>query len=361
MVLSATATSILALSATAQAAGDGCRAGFVWREAMPRDHVCVVPSSRDQALIDNTFAATRVDETNHDYGPDTCISGFVWREAFAGDHVCVTPEIRAQSARENALAASRVYVEPIPRAGSAEPVGAREPIVGGPYRVRPIEVVPVLVEADPVVVEPTYVFGGQQYDWVDNGWNGPGFYVAGLAFQLGRGFGGRSGFNGWQQPIKIGSPRNGSATPIQTGTPTQGGKGGSQGGAGAAGGKGGSQGGGTGPIVIHPTGPTPVAYHPTSGFGPRPTFSRYGGTIRGSFGSPRSPTYSPTVFHPVRTAPLGGAYQGSGFRAAPQLRVSAPHVSAPHVSAPRITVARISTPRISAPQFTAPKGGGRRR
>jgi hypothetical protein len=41
------------------------------------------------------------------YGPDTCLQGYVWREAVPGDHVCVTPETRAQAAQDNSLAASR--------------------------------------------------------------------------------------------------------------------------------------------------------------------------------------------------------------------------------------------------------------
>jgi hypothetical protein len=33
--------------------------GFVWREAVAGDHVCVTPTTRDQARADNTAAATR--------------------------------------------------------------------------------------------------------------------------------------------------------------------------------------------------------------------------------------------------------------------------------------------------------------
>ena len=39
--------------------------------------------------------------------PDTCLQGYVWREAVPGDHVCVTPETRALVAQDNSLAASR--------------------------------------------------------------------------------------------------------------------------------------------------------------------------------------------------------------------------------------------------------------
>jgi hypothetical protein len=46
--------------------------------------------------------------TAGEYGPDTCRQGFVWREAVPGDHVCVTPETRTQAWDDNAQAASRV-------------------------------------------------------------------------------------------------------------------------------------------------------------------------------------------------------------------------------------------------------------
>ncbi len=87
---------------------DTCVPGYVWREAVPGDHVCVTPATRDQAAYDNAHAAERVDPVNHSYGPDTCIQGYVWREAVPGDHVCVTPEVRDQTALDNRLAPTRV-------------------------------------------------------------------------------------------------------------------------------------------------------------------------------------------------------------------------------------------------------------
>ncbi len=41
------------------------------------------------------------------YGPDTCLQGWVWREAVPGDHVCVTPATRAQATYDNSQAAAR--------------------------------------------------------------------------------------------------------------------------------------------------------------------------------------------------------------------------------------------------------------
>ena len=82
---------------------DTCRTGYVWREAQPFDHVCVLPSSRTRAAQENRVALSRIDPAGA-YGPFTCIDGFVWREAFPGDAVCVVPSRRAAVARENAEA-----------------------------------------------------------------------------------------------------------------------------------------------------------------------------------------------------------------------------------------------------------------
>ena len=36
-----------------------------------------------------------------DNGPNTCVNGYVWREAVPGDHVCVTPATRQQVHDDN--------------------------------------------------------------------------------------------------------------------------------------------------------------------------------------------------------------------------------------------------------------------
>lgn len=41
------------------------------------------------------------------YGPDTCKPGFVWRDAVAGDHICVTPERRQKVADDLNTAKTR--------------------------------------------------------------------------------------------------------------------------------------------------------------------------------------------------------------------------------------------------------------
>jgi hypothetical protein len=81
--------------------------GFVWREAIPSDHVCVTPDVRSQAAYDNSQAVNRRDP-NGPYGSSSCKSGFVWREAFNGDAVCVTPDTRSKTRYDNSQAQYRV-------------------------------------------------------------------------------------------------------------------------------------------------------------------------------------------------------------------------------------------------------------
>ncbi len=88
--------------ATAQ---DRCDQGYVWREAFPRDYVCVTPDVREQAQRDNAAAASRYAPSP--WGPDACRTGFVWREAFLGDLVCVTPGARDLAAYDKSQASAR--------------------------------------------------------------------------------------------------------------------------------------------------------------------------------------------------------------------------------------------------------------
>jgi hypothetical protein len=80
-----------------------CKGGFVWREAVPGDYVCVSPDVRERAVQDNRSAGSRVRAA----GSDVCKSGYVWRLAVAADHVCVTPEVRSQTAFDNQHASER--------------------------------------------------------------------------------------------------------------------------------------------------------------------------------------------------------------------------------------------------------------
>jgi hypothetical protein len=85
---------------------DTCKQGYVWREAIPSDHVCVTPATRQQTRDDNSKASARRDPTGP-YGSDTCKQGYVWRDAFPSDHVCVTPATRQQAQYDNSQAAQR--------------------------------------------------------------------------------------------------------------------------------------------------------------------------------------------------------------------------------------------------------------
>jgi hypothetical protein len=90
---------------------DTCKPGYVWRDAVRDDHVCVTSAARDQAAADNRAARSRMQPGGGASGPDTCKSGFVWRGATPADHVCVTPPIRAQVAADNQVARSRRLAE----------------------------------------------------------------------------------------------------------------------------------------------------------------------------------------------------------------------------------------------------------
>jgi hypothetical protein len=87
---------------SAQAQSNGCKAGYLPREAFAGDSVCVTPAQHKQALADNAAAASRL--------RDLCIPGYVWRGAQKGDHICVTHEVRAETSEENEQAVSHTLV-----------------------------------------------------------------------------------------------------------------------------------------------------------------------------------------------------------------------------------------------------------
>jgi fibronectin type 3 domain-containing protein len=90
---------------------DTCKFGYVWREAISDDHVCVTGDIRTQTALENTLITERRSTTDRTYGLDTCVFGYVWREAFAGDNVCVPGTSRDQAATDNAAARSRFVLE----------------------------------------------------------------------------------------------------------------------------------------------------------------------------------------------------------------------------------------------------------
>lgn len=78
-----------------------CKPGFVWREVVPADRVCVTPERRETVRIENAIAWARIQPGTI----DICKPGFVWREAVRGDRVCVVPRVRDATRIENARAA----------------------------------------------------------------------------------------------------------------------------------------------------------------------------------------------------------------------------------------------------------------
>ncbi len=50
--------------------GDDCKPPFVWRLAVPSDHVCVSEESRMLVELENQRAAERRDPSGGDYGAD---------------------------------------------------------------------------------------------------------------------------------------------------------------------------------------------------------------------------------------------------------------------------------------------------
>lgn len=108
------ATGVLVLvgpTLPAQAVGDygpqTCLEGFVWREAVADDRVCVTGAVRAQAADDNRQASARRDPFWAFWGVDVCRSGYVRREVTAADRVCVTPATRDQVKADNAVAPDR--------------------------------------------------------------------------------------------------------------------------------------------------------------------------------------------------------------------------------------------------------------
>lgn len=98
---------VKAVSADCLYGPDTCKAPYVWRDAAPNDHVCVLWDIRQQTANENALADQRRSPTGGIYGPNTCIAPYVWREAFPGDVVCVPVTSRTQAAEDNRAAASR--------------------------------------------------------------------------------------------------------------------------------------------------------------------------------------------------------------------------------------------------------------
>jgi len=75
-------------------------------------------------------------------------------------------------------------------AGFALPLaGAAEAAIGG--ALPSTEILPV--------ENAQFFFGGQNYCWYDTGWQGPGWYWCGYAWNSGHGWGGGEGWHGWRR------------------------------------------------------------------------------------------------------------------------------------------------------------------
>jgi len=106
-----------------------CKQGYVWREAVSGDFVCVIPQDRQEAANENALASIRREPGGGVYGPDTCKQGFVWRETRPSDHVCVPPNRRDQARVDNSLAAFRMEYPP---AAPSNGITAWDELIGTP-------------------------------------------------------------------------------------------------------------------------------------------------------------------------------------------------------------------------------------
>ncbi|WP_140158064.1 hypothetical protein [Micromonospora sp. NBS 11-29] len=98
---------VLGVAAPAQAADlpwgpYTCASGYVWREAVPGDQVCVTSQTRTDTQTENALGPSRRESNGF------CKSGFVWRETRPSDLVCVVPSSRDRAYSDNANAPFRL-------------------------------------------------------------------------------------------------------------------------------------------------------------------------------------------------------------------------------------------------------------
>ena len=79
---------------------------------------------------------------------------------------------------------------------------------GGQAAAMPIGGPGKALERIDLVAKAQYSYGGQNYCWYDDGWNGPGWYVCGQYTVRGVGWGGAAGWHGW---TRGGGVRGGTA------------------------------------------------------------------------------------------------------------------------------------------------------
>jgi hypothetical protein len=89
-----------------------CKSGFVWRNAVPGDQVCVTPQANQAAAAENALAPSRRSPNGGPWGPDTCLPGYVWRGARPSDHACVPSASRDRVAGEDGYPAVSNLADP---------------------------------------------------------------------------------------------------------------------------------------------------------------------------------------------------------------------------------------------------------
>lgn len=72
--------------------------------------------------------------------------------------------------------------------------------------------------APPDAGDETFFYNGDNYEWYDDGWSGPGYYIVGYQFRRGHGFGGGEGWHGWRHRHPGGGFPNGGHPQFQPGS-----------------------------------------------------------------------------------------------------------------------------------------------
>ncbi|MGA3302855.1 MAG: hypothetical protein ABSC72_06150 [Methylovirgula sp.] len=88
-------------------------------------------------------------------------------------------------------------------------------VIGGLALFGALSVVPMAQAQDPLgvaadIAAGAFFFGGHNYCWYPDGWQGPGWYWCGYAERQGYGWGGGEGWHGWNHGGH-GGPHGGGA------------------------------------------------------------------------------------------------------------------------------------------------------
>jgi hypothetical protein len=108
---------------------DECAEGFVWREAFPDDHVCVLPQVRDMVREQNRNAGQFTTKEGTE-----CTPGYVFRMAGPRDQVCVTEDERDQAQQDNRMADTRRRSTQAPQYPDLTDAGSRRTMLAVPQK-----------------------------------------------------------------------------------------------------------------------------------------------------------------------------------------------------------------------------------